>query len=82
VIGRVQEPGPVPAVIGGAAGNVPAVPMLGQTAHAYGVGSLAVPVWVSLTVPLAMLGLVLVTAGAISHPPPVIAIRSPGKETQ
>ncbi|HEV2452289.1 MAG TPA: hypothetical protein VGS62_10230 [Streptosporangiaceae bacterium] len=70
MIGRVQESGPVPAVIGCAAGvaagNVLAVPRLGQTAQAYGVGSLAVPVWVSQTVRLAMLGLVLVTAGAIA----------------
>jgi putative ABC transport system permease protein len=60
----------VPAVIGCAAGvaagNLVAVPMLGQTAQVYGVGSLAVPVWVSLAVPLAMLGLVVVTAVAIA----------------
>jgi putative ABC transport system permease protein len=60
----------VPAVIGCAAGvaagNLLAVPMLGQTAQVYGVGSLAVPVWVSLAVPLVMLGLVVVTAVAIA----------------
>ena len=60
----------VPAAIGCAAGvaagNLVAMPMLGQAAQAYGVGSLAVPVWVSLAVPLAMLGLVAVTAVAIA----------------
>jgi len=60
----------VPAAIGGAAGvaagNLLAVPMLGKAAQVYGVGSLAVPVWVSLAVPLAMLGLVGVTAFAIA----------------
>jgi len=60
----------VPAAIGCAAGvitgNLVAVPMLGQAAQVFGVGSLAVPVWVSLAVPLAMLGLVGVTAFAIA----------------
>jgi putative ABC transport system permease protein len=60
----------VPAAIGCAAGvttgNLMAVPMLGQAAQVYGVGSLTVPVWVSLAVPLAMLGLVGVTAFAIA----------------
>jgi putative ABC transport system permease protein len=60
----------VPAAIGCAAGvatgNLVAVPMLGQGAQAYDVGSLAVPAWVSLAVPLAMLGLVAVTAFAIA----------------
>jgi putative ABC transport system permease protein len=63
----------VPAVIGCAggvaAGNLLAVPMLGQAASVYGVGSLGVPVWVSLAVPLAMLGLVAVTAVAIALRP-------------
>jgi putative ABC transport system permease protein len=60
----------VPAVIGCAvgvtAGNLLATPMLGQAAQVFGVGSLAVPFWVSLAVPLAMLGLVAVTAVAIA----------------
>jgi putative ABC transport system permease protein len=60
----------VPAAIGCAAGvmtgNLVAVPMLGQAAQVFGVGSLAVPFWVSLVVPLAMLGLVGVTAVAIA----------------
>ncbi len=60
----------VPAAIGCAAGvaagNLVAVPMLGQAARAYGVGGLAVPLWASLAAPLAILGLVAVTAFAIA----------------
>jgi putative ABC transport system permease protein len=48
----------VPAVAGCLAGvvlgNLLAVPLLGQTATVYGVGSLHVPVWVDVAVPLAM----------------------------
>ena len=43
-------------------GNLLAVPLLGQTAQVYGVGSLAVPAWVDVVVPLAMLGLAGVAA--------------------
>ena len=60
----------VPAAIGCAAGvaagNLLAVPMLGQTAQVYGVGSLAVPFWVNLAVLLAMLGMVVITAFTIA----------------
>jgi putative ABC transport system permease protein len=60
----------VPAVVGCAAGavvgNLVAVPMLGRTAQVYGVGRLAVPFWVDLAVPMAMLGLVILTASAIA----------------
>src|SRR5215472_5355238 len=60
----------IPAAIGCAAGvitgNLVAVPMLGQAAQVFGVGSLAVPLWVSVAVPLAMLGLVGGTAFAIA----------------
>ena len=60
----------LPAVVGCAAGvttgNLVAAPMLGQAAQVFGVGSLAVPFWVSLVVPLAMLALVGVTAFAIA----------------
>ena len=38
-------------------GNLLSVPLLGQTAQVYGVGALAVPVWVDVAVPLVMLGL-------------------------
>jgi len=54
----------VPALAGclaGVAGNLLSVPLLGQTARVYGVGALAVPVWVDVAVPLAMLGLASLT---------------------
>ena len=44
------------------AGNLLSVPLLSQTAQVYGVGALAVPVWVDVAVPLAMLGLAGVAA--------------------
>jgi len=60
----------VPAAIGCAAGvtagNLVAMPMLGQAAQVYGVAGLAVPLWVSVAVPLAMLALVGVTAFVIA----------------
>ena len=60
----------LPAAVGCAAGvttgNLVAVPMLSQAAQVFGVGSLTVPVWVSLVVPLAMLALVGFTAFAIA----------------
>jgi putative ABC transport system permease protein len=43
-------------------GNLLSVPLLSQTAQVYGVGALAVPVWVDVAVPLAMLGLAGVAA--------------------
>jgi putative ABC transport system permease protein len=56
----------VPALAGCLAGvlvgNLLSVPLLGQTAQVYGVGALAVPVWVDLAVPLAMLALTGVAA--------------------
>ena len=56
----------VPAVVGSIGGvllgNLVSVPVLAQTAQAYGVGSLHVPVWVDVTVPAIMLGLVAVAA--------------------
>ena len=44
-------------VLGVIGGNLLSVPLLGQTAQVYGVGALAVPVWVDVVVPLVMLGL-------------------------
>ena len=44
------------------AGNLLSVPLLSQTARVYGVGTLAVPPWVDVAVPLAMLGLTLAAA--------------------
>jgi len=51
----------VPAVVGCAlgvlGGNLLSVPLLGQTAQVFGVGTLAVPFWVDLAVPLTLLAL-------------------------
>ena len=54
---QVAVPAFLGCVAGVVAGNLLSVPLLGQTAQVYGVGALAVPVWVDLVVPLAMLGL-------------------------
>jgi putative ABC transport system permease protein len=59
---QVTVPAFVGCVIGVVAGNLLAVPLLGQTAQVYGVGTLAVPVWVDVAVPLGMLGLAGVAA--------------------
>ncbi|MGD0241311.1 MAG: FtsX-like permease family protein [Streptosporangiaceae bacterium] len=58
-------------VAGVVVGNLLSVPLLGQTAQVYGVGALAVPLWVDLAVPLAMLAL----TGAAALPPAVRAAR-------
>jgi putative ABC transport system permease protein len=63
---QVGIPATLGCVIGAVAGNLAAGPMLGQTAQVYGVGSLAMPLWVSVAVPLAMLGLTGGTAVAIA----------------
>ncbi len=63
---QVAVPAVVGCAAGAAAGTLLAGPMLGQTAQVYGVGRLTVPFWVDLAVPLAMLGLVVVTASAIA----------------
>jgi putative ABC transport system permease protein len=63
---QVAVPAAIGCVAGAAGGNALAVPMLGQTAQVYGVGSLAIPFWVNLAVPLGMLALVGVTAMAIA----------------
>jgi putative ABC transport system permease protein len=56
----------VPAVVGCAGGvvlgNLLAIPLLVKTAQVYGAGRLTVPVWVDVTVPVAMLVLVGVAA--------------------
>ena len=54
---QVAVPAFLGCVAGVVAGNLLSVPLLGQTAQVYGVGALAVPVWVDVAVPLAMLGL-------------------------
>ena len=54
---QVAVPALAGCVAGVLVGNLLSVPLLGQTAQVYGVGALAVPFWVDLAVPLAMLAL-------------------------
>jgi putative ABC transport system permease protein len=54
---QVAVPALAGCVLGVIGGNLLSVPLLGQTARVYGVGTLAVPVWVDVAVPLVMLGL-------------------------
>jgi putative ABC transport system permease protein len=68
---QVAVPALAGCVAGVVAGNLLSVPLLGQTAQVYGVGALAVPFWVDLAVPLAMLALV----AAAALPPAVRAAR-------
>jgi putative ABC transport system permease protein len=68
---QVAAPALAGCVLGVVAGNLLSVPLLGQTAQVYGVGTLAVPFWVDLAVPLAMLAL----TGAAALPPAVHAAR-------
>jgi putative ABC transport system permease protein len=53
----VAVPALAGCLAGVVAGNLLSVPLLSRTAKVYGVGALAVPVWVDVAVPLAMLGL-------------------------
>jgi putative ABC transport system permease protein len=53
----VAVPALAGCLAGVVAGNMLSVPLLSQTAQVYGVGALAIPVWVDVAVPLAMLGL-------------------------
>jgi len=59
---QVAVPAFLGCVAGVVAGNLLSVPVLGRTAQVYGVGALAVPMWVDVAVPLAMLSLVGVAA--------------------
>jgi putative ABC transport system permease protein len=68
---QVGTPALIGCVAGVVVGNLLSVPLLGQTAQVYGVGALAVPFWVDLAVPLAMLAL----TGAAALPPAVRAAR-------
>jgi putative ABC transport system permease protein len=63
---QVAVPAVVGCVIGAVAGNVLAGPMLSEAGQAYSVGGLAVPFWMSLAVPVGMLGLIGVTAVTIA----------------
>ncbi|MGH3151839.1 MAG: FtsX-like permease family protein, partial [Streptosporangiaceae bacterium] len=59
---QVAVPAFLGCVLGVIGGNLLSVPLLSQTAQVYGVGTLAVPVWVDVAVPLVMLGLAGATA--------------------
>ena len=52
--GQITLPALIGCAAGAVAGNVLAIPVLSSTANVYQVGTLAVPVWVSVTVPAAM----------------------------
>ncbi|MFZ0186119.1 MAG: FtsX-like permease family protein [Streptosporangiaceae bacterium] len=54
---QVAVPAFLGCVLGVIGGNLLSVPLLNQTAQVYGVGALAVPVWVDVAVPLVMLAL-------------------------
>jgi putative ABC transport system permease protein len=54
---QVAVPAFLGCLVGVVVGNLLSVPLLSQTAQVYGVGALAVPVWVDVAVPLTMLGL-------------------------
>ncbi|HUB41527.1 MAG TPA: FtsX-like permease family protein [Streptosporangiaceae bacterium] len=60
--GQVSAPALVGCLGGVVLGNLIARPVLAQTASAYGVGSLTVPLWVDVAVPAVMLCLVAVAA--------------------
>jgi putative ABC transport system permease protein len=55
--GQVAVPTVVGCVLGTVLGNVMAIPLLSKTANVYGVGSLIVPPWVDVAVPLTMIAL-------------------------
>ena len=61
--GQVSVPAVLGCLGGVALGNLLAVPLLHKTADVYGVGRLGVPLWVNVTMPLAMCGRVALAAG-------------------
>jgi putative ABC transport system permease protein len=82
--GQIAVPTVVGCVIGTVLGNLMAVPLLSKTANVYGVGSLIVPPWVDVAVPLTMLvlaGLAAVLpslrAGRLSAVQAIAAGRAP-----
>ena len=56
--GQVAIPAVTGCVLGVVLGNVLALPLLAQTANAFGVGALGVPAWVDAAVPVGMLAVV------------------------
>jgi putative ABC transport system permease protein len=59
---QVAVPALAGCVAGAVLGVLLAIPILSQNANVYGVGSLSIPLWVTVTVPLAILGLTAVGA--------------------
>jgi putative ABC transport system permease protein len=59
---QVAVPALAGAVTGSVVGVLLSIPILSQNASVYGVGSLSIPLWVEVTVPLAILGLTAVGA--------------------
>ncbi len=59
---QVAVPALAGCVVGAVLGVLLAIPILSQNASVYGVGSLSIPLWVDVTVPLAILGLTAVGA--------------------
>ena len=57
-LARVGAPAVAGCVLGVAAGNLLAIPVLRKTATIYSVGGQSVPVWVNVAAPLLMCGLV------------------------
>jgi putative ABC transport system permease protein len=60
--GQVMVPALAGCLGGVALGNLLSAPLLNKTADVYGVGTLGVPLWVKVAVPLAMCGLVALAA--------------------
>ena len=82
--GTVAVPAVVGCLIGAVLGNLMAIPLLSKTANVYGVGSLMVPSWVDVAVPVTMLvlaGLAAVLpalrAGRLSAVQAIAAGRAP-----
>jgi putative ABC transport system permease protein len=59
---QVAVPALAGCVVGAVLGILLAIPILSQNASVYGVGSLTVPLWVTVSVPLVILGLTTVGA--------------------
>jgi putative ABC transport system permease protein len=59
---QVAVPALAGCVVGTVLGMLLAIPILSQNASVYGVGSLSIPLWVEVTVPLVILGLTAVGA--------------------
>jgi putative ABC transport system permease protein len=59
---QVAVPALAGSVVGAVLGVLLAIPILSQNASVYGVGSLSIPLWVEMAVPLVILGLTAVGA--------------------